>query len=295
MTARLIAAFALALLLAQAAAADPKADWPLCKNFAATLEAARQQGTPISIAYIDVDNTPNISIKDTLEWLQTRVPSKDTLRIRVYTSSRDAAFKALAQNLACPTGAAVIICDGRGCVLGLWYRERVQNPSALGEADHRLPADMVATAWTVVKWEKSVDDQLKTVEASLKQRQYAEVSKLIARIADQDKKYTDQLAAAVPWQPADKRDPWFYEKEVKAARAKLKDAVQKELDADQALLAAGKLKETQDALKIILDFKDDAELAKKIADLSAQLIQALKAARANAISAASATPAAAAK
>lgn len=60
---------------------------------------------------------------------------------------------------------------------------------------------------------------------------------------------------------------WFYEKEITDARAKLKDAVKKELEADKTLVAAGKIPQARDALDLILFYKGDPELVKQMADL----------------------------
>jgi hypothetical protein len=291
---------ALALLLTQAllaaplAAATDLADWPECKNFAVTMSAARTQYAPISIAYYT--GSEFYSAKETtyeLEHLQLQIPCNNMRHFRVDKRSGDAAFKSMVLNLASAGYWKLIICDGRGNVLGLWFHEKIKGAIVASEADQRPPADKANTAWAVVNWEKSADEQLKSLETKIKLRQYADCDVLLKGIAAQDRKFTDQLAAAVPWSPADKRDPWFYAKEVKEAREKLKETVKKELEADQALLASGKLLETQKALKFITSYHGDEDLSKKIDDLNKQLILALQAARAAALSAAASATSAA--
>ena len=249
-------------------------DWPDCGNFATTLNTARQQYTPLGVLYISSSAGKDDRYKN--ERLEGHPPYQNMLKVRIKNSSSDTAFLALVHRLGWSPFPMVLICDGRGHVLGVHSDETVIDPSAMKEADNRTIAEQAATAWSIIKWEKSVDDLLKVIDARIKNRQFAEFSALVAQIDAQDKKFTAQLAAVVPWQPADRHDPWFYEKEVKDARERLKTAIKQEFDAAKALFAAGKVKQARDVLDDILFFKADDDLAKQMADLKALVDLPLK-------------------
>ena len=298
MTARLAALCALLPLLALAAApafAAQPPEWPGCHNFAASLDAARQQSEPLSVAYTSSAATTK---KDYFKMtgLEFNSSYKNMLNAWVTNATSDSAFLAMVRRLGCSTFPMILLCDGRGCVLGVFHEGTVIDSTRVKENDTRSRIEQAATAWSIVNWEKSADAQLLTLETKFKKRQYAEVSALLAQVDAQDKKFTGQLAAAVPWQPTGQQGQWFYEKEIKDAREKLKDAIRKELDADKELLAAGKRRQALDAIDPILFFKDDADLAKQIADLATKIdrtpITGGKPAPASASSATTAAPAA---
>jgi hypothetical protein len=274
MTTRLLPVFALGLLLALASASTASAGsvaMHYCHNFAATQSDEKQKDLPLYICYFKTEDIPKPGYGNVVLALQFNTAYKNLPEIDMLYPTQDAAFLQMVKRLGCATFPLAILCDCRGHILGVFFPG---GPAAdhgqVKETDARPPADQVATARTIVNWEMSVEDQLPSLDDKLKNHQFAAVSDLIAQIDAQDKKFTNQLGAAVPWQPADQQEPWFYKKEVRDAKDKLKEAIKKELQADTELLAAGKRQQARLSLGHILFYKDDPELAKKIVELKKQ-------------------------
>jgi hypothetical protein len=273
MTTRLIPVFALGLLLALASdstAGGGSVSWNYCRNFAEAQTKEKPQDKPLSIFYF-FDEDLHKGEGDKIVALELSKVFQGLPKIHMLSPNHDAAFLEVVKRLGCSTFPMVLLGDCRGHLLGVYFLgDKEVKPGQAKEIDARPAADQVATAKTIVNWEKSVEDQLLSLDDKLKNHQYAAVSDLVAQVDAQDWKFTNQLAAAVPWQPADQQEPWFYKKEVRDAKDKLKEAIKKELQADTELLAAGKRQQVRVSLGHILFYKDDPELAKKIVELKKQ-------------------------
>jgi hypothetical protein len=294
MTARLAAVCALALL-ASSAVADPPPVRTGFQSLDEALKAAAQQHIPLCLTYTLSEKRGDLHESDIVIEREKSVVYQNLLKFHAFSPpGNNTTLQTMVKRLGCSTYPMFLLCDGRGCVLGIYHEGIVKDPLTAKETDSRTITEQINTAWSIVNWEKSVDAQLATLDDKLKNHQYAAIPPLLDQIDAQDKKMTSQIASYVPWQPADQRTPWLYGKEIKDGKNKLKEAIQKEVEADLALLAAGKRKPVRDSLDTILFYKEDPELAKKIADLKKQFDRDPKFAGPTApVSAASAAPAAA--
>jgi hypothetical protein len=266
MTVRLAALAALVLLISSAVADTPPA-LPDIHSFDEALKVAAQKHIPLCLTYTLAEKRSDPTEDMMVFTREKTVAYQNLLKFHIYSPPGNDALKTMVKRLGCTIFPMYLICDGRGCVLGLFHENAVKDPLAVKETDNRTLTEQVNTAWTVVNWEKSVDAQLATLDDKLKNQQYAAVSAMLDQISAQDKIMTSQIAPYVPWQPANQSPSWFYEKEINGDKDKLKAAIKKEVEAGPALLAAGKRKLVRDSLDHVLFYKDDPELVKQIADL----------------------------
>ena len=296
-----------ALLVVLAAASVVRADWPTCTDLDKLMDTAKQRGMPICILYLK-KSAAGMGWNTRASTYENFPQYQDTLAVRIYWESEDAAFWKIKGGINTNMWNGIILVDGGGRVLGVQTDDQPVDP--------RQMADQANNAWQVTKWEKTTDDQLKTTDAKIAHRQYAELYAMIAKIDDTDKKISAKLKDSVPWLPGrtsgrfhlvggssgsvggntseekqaakqaedekkkqaatERNDQWFYSEQIKEARAKLQTALQAEFDAAYDLVDAGKLPEAQKALKLIAFYKVDDDLSKKIADLKTQVDKAIK-------------------
>jgi hypothetical protein len=192
MTARRLTLSCLAFVVSLAAVSAARAEWPTCTDLGSLMDKAKQKGMPICILRMEFSSGSSFGWQR-IGTYESFPQYQDMLAVRVPDSMRDNTFSDITNNINNTAWPRIIMIDGGGRVLG------IQNEDQ--SVDARQMADQANNAWQITKWEKITDDQLKTIEAKIAHRQFAELDAMIKNIYDTDKKISAKLKASVPWLP----------------------------------------------------------------------------------------------